>query len=195
MRLLLVRHAAHDLDGRAFAGRLPGLSINARGRTQALQLAARLAPERVDALYCSPQPRTRQTAAPIGARLGLSAAVAPEFDEIDFGDWTGRAFDELRREQPGPWQAWVQRRGSACAPGGEAFAAVQRRALAGVQRLQRTHATGCVLVVSHGDVIKSVLAHFLGMSLDRLESFAIDCASLSELALGEDWAQVRRVNG
>jgi broad specificity phosphatase PhoE len=131
---------------------------------------------------------------PLARRLGLPIAVAPEFDEIDFGDWTGRAFDELQREQPQRWQAWVQRRGSATAPGGEAFAAVQQRALAGVQRLRRAHAGGSALVVSHGDVIKSVLAHFLGMSLDALESFTIDCASVSEVALGERWAQVKCVN-
>lgn len=194
MRLLLVRHAAHDLAGRALAGRMPGLSINEQGRAQAQALAAWLARERIEALYSSPQPRTSQTAAPLARRLGLPIEAASEFDEIDFGDWTGRSFDELRTQDAERWDGWVHRRSTATPPGGEAFAAVQRRALAGVERLRRLHAGRTVAVVSHGDVIKSVLAGCLGLSLDHLERFDIGCASLSELHAGDGWARVARVN-
>ena len=194
MRLLLVRHAAHDLAGRALAGRMPGLSINAQGREQAQALASGLSSEGIAAIYSSPQPRARETVAPLAARLGLAVEIAPEFDEIDFGDWTGRSFDEVRDHDPAAWQRWVDRRSTATPPGGEAFADMQRRALAGVERLQGLHPEQTVLVASHGDVIKAVLAGVLGLSLDHLERFDIACASLSVLQAGSGWAQVERIN-
>lgn len=194
MRLLLVRHAAHDLAGRAFAGRLPGLGINEAGQAQAQALVPVLQREQVHALASSPQPRAGQTAAPLAAQLGLAVELAPEFDEIDFGAWTGRSFDELRAEDVERWDAWVHRRSSAVVPGGEVFADVQRRALAGVERLRRKHPDRTVAVFSHGDVIKAALAGVLGLSLDHLERFEIGCASLSEVQAGDGWARVGRIN-
>ena len=62
----------------------------------------RLAGSAVRALYSSPRERARDTAAPIAARLGVPVEIAPELDEIDFGDWTNRAFAEL--EELEPWR-------------------------------------------------------------------------------------------
>ena len=194
MRLLLVRHAAHDLAGRALAGRMPELSINEQGRVQAQTLASCLMAEDIAAIHSSPQPRARDTVAPLAQRLGLPVTIAPEFDEIDFGDWTGRSFDQVRDHDPAAWDQWVNRRSTARPPGGEAFVDVQRRALAGVERLRRSHPDQTLLVASHGDVIKAVLAGVLGLSLDHLERFDIGCASLSVLRAGVGWTQVERVN-
>lgn len=194
MRLLLVRHAAHDLAGRALAGRMPGLSINGQGRSQAEALASRLAPEGIAAVYSSPQPRACETAAPLASRLGLPVDIAPEFDEIDFGAWTGCSFDQVRDQHPAAWSEWVDRRSAATPPGGEAFADMQRRALAGMDRLRMSHPQQSLVVVSHGDVIKAVLAGVLGLSLDHLERFDIACASVSVLHAGDGWAQVERIN-
>jgi probable phosphoglycerate mutase len=191
---LLVRHAAHDWLGRGLAGRLPGVGLNAAGRAQARELVQRLAPQPLQALYSSPQQRTRETAQPLAEARGLQVAIEPAFDEIDFGDWTGRGFDELRALGE-PWQQWCERRGSARPPGGEAFADVPRRALAGLRRLRQAHPAGPVAVVSHGDVIKATLAAILGLSLDHLERFEIAPAAVSVVALGADWAQVQLVNG
>jgi broad specificity phosphatase PhoE len=191
---LLVRHAAHDWLGRGIAGRLPGVGLNGEGREQAQALVWRLAAVPMQAIYSSPQQRTRETAQPLAAHLGLEVGIDAAFDEIDFGDWTGRTFAELQA-QPQAWQHWVDRRGSAQPPGGEPFAKVPQRALAGLERLRQAHPEGQVLVVSHGDVIKAALANCLGMSLDGLERFEIAPASISIVAMGEGWRQVRLVNG
>jgi probable phosphoglycerate mutase len=191
---LLVRHAAHDWLGRGFAGRLPDVHLNAEGRRQAQALVQRLAGERIDAVYSSPQPRTRETAEPLAAARSLPVAIEPAFDEIDFGAWTGLTFEQVRAAGAA-WQGWVDRRGSAQPPGGERFAEVPRRAMAGLQRLVCEHPDGQVLVVSHGDVIKSVVASALGLSLDHLERFDIAPVSVSVLAMGEGWARVESLNG
>ena len=92
---LLVRHAAHDWLGRGIPGRLPGVALNAQGRVQAEALAERLLAADIGAIYSSPQLRARETAAPLAARLRLQVGLAGEFDEVDFGDWTGPEFDTL----------------------------------------------------------------------------------------------------
>lgn len=191
---LLVRHAAHDWLGRGLAGRLPGVSLNADGRRQAEALVGRLAAVPLAAVCSSPQQRTLETARPLASARGLQVQVEPGFDEVDFGHWTGCSFDALRA-QGEAWRHWCERRGSAQPPGGEPFAGVPLRALAAMDRLRARHPEGQVAVLSHGDVIKAVLAACLGMSLDDLERLEIAPASVSIVAMGEGWRQVRLVNG
>ena len=90
-RLVLVRHGAHDMAGVALAGRLPHVSLNVEGRAQASSVARALAGAGIAALYSSPQRRTRETAVAIALDLVLAVLEAAEFDEFDFGDWTGRS--------------------------------------------------------------------------------------------------------
>jgi broad specificity phosphatase PhoE len=192
-RFLLVRHGDHDLLGRALAGRAP-VCLNERGRVQAAQLVQRLAATPPHAIYCSPQLRARETAEPLAARAGLPMQVDPAFDEIDFGRWTGLSFERLRDEGES-WRTWVERRSIACPPGGEPFAMACQRAMAGIERLQRLHPEETLLLVSHGDIVKAILASFLGMSLDHLQRFEIEPASLSVVLAGAGWYQVKLVNG
>lgn len=191
---LLARHADHDWVGRGFAGRMPGVHLNEKGRRQAETLIARLRDVPLAAIYCSPQPRTQQTAQPLAQARGLLVQVDAAFDEIDFGAWTGRTFDEVRQHGEA-WTHWVERRASAQPPDGERFADVPRRAMAGLRRLVQAHPEGHVLVVSHGDVLKSIVAACLGMSLDDLERFDIAPASLTVLAMGEDLHKLQLLNG
>ncbi len=189
---LLVRHADHDWVGRGFAGRLPDVSLNVRGREQARELVARLRAQPIDAIYCSPQPRTQQTAQPLAAARGMEIQVEAAFDEVDLGDWQGCTFQEVRDQEA--WREWLERRSTARPPGGEAFADVPKRAMAGLRTLVGRHPDRYVLVVSHGDVIKAMIASCLGLSLDLLEGFDVAPASVSVLAMGEGWSQLRLLN-
>lgn len=189
----LLRHASHDWLGRGIAGRLAGVELNAQGRREAEALVPRFDGVPLDAIYCSPQPRTQQTAEPLARARRLQAAVAPAFDEVDMGEWQGQRFEDLRA-LGAPWQHWVERRSSAQPPGGEAFSGVGVRAMAGLRELQARHPGQHVLVVSHGDVLKSIVALALGLSLDNLERFDIAPASVTHLALGDGWQQLKLLN-
>jgi len=189
---LLVRHAAHDWLGRGLAGRMGDVSLNAQGWLQAEALAGRLEGRPIHAIYSSPQPRTTQTVAAVAGRRRLKVNVMPAFDEIDFGDWTGREFASLEGDPQ--WREWNEHRGSALVPGGEAFTDVQQRAVHGIEDLRVRHPERTVLVVSHGDVIKAIVATALGMSLDLLERFEISPASVSVLEAGEGWVQLKVMN-
>ncbi|QJW83667.1 histidine phosphatase family protein [Ramlibacter terrae] len=123
---VLLRHASHDWLGRGTAGRLPNVSLNAKGRAEAQQLEARFASFPLAAICASPQPRTQQTVQPLAASRGMPVGIEPALDEIDFGAWMGLRFEDLRGSAG--WDQWVNHRGAACPPGGEPFAGVPQRA-------------------------------------------------------------------
>jgi broad specificity phosphatase PhoE len=168
--------------------------LNGQGELQARDLVRRVGHVDLRAIYSSPQPRARATAQPLAEARTLPVTILDEFDEIAFGDWVGLTFEQLEREHQRGWRDWVERRSRAQVPGGEAFGAVRDRAMSGVQRLARAHPDGPVLVVSHGDVIKAIVATVLGMSLDALESFDVDCVSVTTLDCGGGWMKLRQLN-
>jgi broad specificity phosphatase PhoE len=193
--LLLVRHASHDWLGRGVAGRMPGVAMNDQGSREAKALIARLEHRPAHAIYSSPMQRAQETAAPLATARGLTVVTDDELSEIDFGEWTGLGFDELERQHRERWRIWCEHKAIAAAPGGEAFADVQRRVMARLEHLRRIHPSETVLLFSHGDVIKAAIAGFLGLPLDHVERFEIAPASVSIVETGTDWFQVRLVNG
>jgi len=187
----LVRHASYALLDNALGGRAPH-PLSEGGRLQAARLANVFAGQAIAAIVSSPVERARETASVLAARLERKLEIEPDFAEIDFGPWTGARFVDL---QPDPaWQAWNAFRSSAGVPGGETMLAVQARAVAGIMRLARLHPDADLVVVSHADVVKAVLAHFMGSPLDLLRRFEIAPASISRLMLFEADAKVLAIN-
>ena len=190
--VLLVRHAAHDLLGRRLAGRLPGVGLNPAGGQQSRQLAGRLAAQPLDAVYSSPLERARETAEPIAAAQGLEVRTSEAFTELDFGEWTGKTFEDLEGDPR--WHRFNAARSSARPPGGELMLEVQRRTLDELALLRERHPDGRVLVVSHADTIRAALVHALGMPLDLFWRLEVDPASVSALRLDPASARVSRLN-
>ena len=189
----LVRHGAHDELGRILSGRASDVGLNRAGFEQARLLAGNLMNAGIASLETSPQRRTRQTAEVLGAALSLPVQVVPALDEIDFGAWAGQSFAAL---DPDPaWRRWNAERATAPTPGGETMAAAVRRAMHHLDRLAGS-ARGPVLCVSHCDIIRGVVAHCLGLSLDNILRFEVSPASICWLKPdGQGGAQVLTVNG
>jgi probable phosphomutase (TIGR03848 family) len=190
--LLLVRHAMCDPVGRLLAGRAPGVHLNAEGRAQAERLAERLGGLELDGIYTSPLERALETAEPIARRTGCSVEPLAAFTELEFGAWTGCTLAELDGDPV--WRRFNAQRSVARPPGGESMLEVQARAVAGLEALRRRHPDGRALVVSHGDVIRSVVAHLAGIPLDLFQRLEISPASVTVVELGEEQVLVRGVN-
>lgn len=188
----MVRHAVHDRVGSVLCGRMPGVTLGEEGRRQAARLADRFSHARVVAVHTSPLERAHQTAKPIAARLGLPVRPCPAIVEIDYGAWTGRSFAEVRDDPA--WRSWNERRGEATPPGGEPMRAVQARAVAAMDRLRAEHPEDGVLLVSHGDVIKAIVAWCLRLPLDAHARFEIAPASVSVLVAWDAGAKLLSLN-
>jgi len=187
---LFIRHGAHDYLGRAIAGRKAGVHLNELGQRQAEQLPQKLSLLPIDAIYSGPLERVRETAEPLCNARGIQLQIDEAFTEVRVGEWEDRPFTELANEPL--WKRFNSFRSSTCATDGELMLEVQARAIRKLNELREQHRF--VVIVTHGDVVRAVMAHFLGMHLDLFFRIEIDPASLSLLELGDDFAVVRLLN-
>jgi probable phosphoglycerate mutase len=189
----LVRHAAHDNVGGYLAGRMEGVRLGAAGQAQALTLAGRMAREPLAAICSSPRERTLETAKPISIACGVEKiAICHELDEIDFGAWSGKTFEELNGDAA--WRMWNDQRQSARTPSGETMQAVQQRVVALMDMLRQTTQNKCVALISHADVIKAAVCRVLGLQLGDCFRFDIEPASITTIVYGDWGSKLIRLN-
>lgn len=180
---MLIRHGVTGATGTRLGGRTPA-PLSDRGRRQADAVARRLARSGTTfaAVHASPVVRALETAAPIADRLDLEVEETRGVAEFDYGEWTDRTLKQVRRTNA--WR-WVQRTPSRFTfPGGESFRQAQQRAVDAVEELVvRYTDRQNVVVVSHADVIKALVAHHAGVPLDLFQRLVISPASLTVLAV------------
>ncbi|WP_165068969.1 histidine phosphatase family protein [Marisediminicola senii] len=188
--VILVRHGRTTANASGvLAGRTAGVRLDGVGRAQAARTAERLSVVPLAAVVSSPLERCRQTARAILERQDGTPPAPTErgITECDYGDWQGRTLTDLAKE---PLWATVQSQPSAVVfPGGESMAAMQARSVSAIRRLdaaiEAQHGAAAVWVaVSHGDIIKSILADALGMHLDLFQRISVSPASVSIIRYG-----------
>ena len=162
-RLLLLRHAApkQEVRGRCYGTLDIGLS--ARGQRHAQLLARTLDRIPLAAVYTSPRLRAVETAAPLAAVHGLTPVTDEGLCEIDFGDFEGRSYDEIERSHPELYRQWMETPTLVQFPGGESYASLRVRALDAMEAIRARHAGATAAVVSHGGVLRAMLADCLSM--------------------------------
>ena len=183
--VILLRHGRTTANASGtLAGRLPGVGLDDVGTVQAADAAGRLAAVPLAAVVTSPLERCRQTARAVTGTHPVPPPVVTDhgLTECDYGEWQGRALKELAREKL--WAAVQGQPSSVTFPGGESLAAMQARAVSAVRRrdadIEDEHGAGAVWVaVSHGDIVKAVLADALGMHLDLFQRIHVDPGSVS----------------
>lgn len=179
-QLVLVRHATCTQMDEILLGRRVDAALDRHGVRQARALAEALA-DRVPAplVYSSPRRRARQTAAAIAARCGIRTRVRSELDEVDFGGWAGRSFTELEHDPA--WRKWNTQRAGAHTPTGETIASVQARVLSLLEALVRQAPCTSIVLVTHAEVICSIVIHCMQLTPDHYDRITIDPASITML--------------
>lgn len=183
--VILVRHGRTTANATGvLAGRQNGVKLDDIGREQAERAAQRLSGVQLAAVVTSPLERCRQTARAILAAQSTPPRTATErgINECDYGSWQGRSLKDLAKDKL--WKTVQAQPSAAAFPDGESMAGMQFRAVSAIRRLDKAvedeHGPGAVWVaVSHGDVIKAVLADALGMHLDLFQRLHVDPASCS----------------
>ena len=164
MRLYLIRHSLTPETGKRLSSLDPDISLSAQGQTIADQLGEFLAPVPLDAIYTSPHQRCRQTASAVAKGRGIRPRLDRAFIEADYGKWLGRPLKSLYRLKA--WQDLMANASRFRFPDGETLHEVQGRAVAGVEALAAKHPDEAIAVATHGDIVKVILAHYLGTPLD-----------------------------
>lgn len=193
--VLLIRHGRTTANATGvLAGWTPGITLDDRGREQARALADRLADVPVSTAVVSPLERTQETADII---LAGRDAVARHLDdrvgECHYGAWTGLPLKQLARDPL--WKVVQSHPSAAVFPEGESLPAMQHRAVSCVREWNRALGPNSVYaVVSHGDVIKAILADALGLHLDHFQRISVDPCSLSVVRYTDQRPFVERMN-
>jgi probable phosphomutase (TIGR03848 family) len=192
--LVLVRHAENDwVKSGKLAGWTPEVHLNDEGKRQADLLGQRLATARLQEIYSSPLERATETATAIISHYPSKALHIEEaLGEAHYGRWTGESLRKLARTRL--WQVVQTHPSRAQFPGGEALLEMQARALSAIERIADAYPHGVVAVVSHGDVIKSIVAHYAGMHLDMFQRLMIAPASMSVVHLGRHGPVIMSMN-
>lgn len=188
----MVRHAtcAHIDD--TLLGRAVDAPLDAGGERQAEALAARLRSEAPLRVECSPRRRTLQTAQAIADGAHCEMRIAPPLDELDFGEWSGRTFAQLERDHG--WRRWNEDRDQARTPAGIGIAMLQASVNHYLATLAGTCRGATLVLVTHAEIIRSIVLHCLGAPASDYPRFAIDPASITRLSFDANGARVETVN-
>ncbi len=181
-RLVFLRHAHSSAnDAGILSGQLPGVSLSTKGKKQAAQLVERIGSSNFDSVRISPLQRCEETITPwLNSKYSKGIKTYQIDDaliEMDYGSWSGRKLSSLSREKL--WKEIQNRPSTVQFPQGERMRAMQKRALSSVFASIEEKKNGTHLFVSHGDVLKAIVASLLKMKLDDFQSLVIDPASLT----------------
>ena len=184
MRMVLIRHAHSEANAAGIlSGRLPNVHLSEKGLAQSEQLAVRLGNFTVSNLRISPMERCFETISPwinsivMPNNPRFEPIIDEELTEVDYGLWSGKKLSILSKNKL--WKTVQESPSRMYFPKGEGIAQMQCRAMTSVHQAVSSKAKGSAVIVSHGDVIKSIVASALGMHLDEFQRIVIDPASIS----------------
>ncbi len=168
MELHLIRHGQTDWNEERRVQGQSESQLTALGVEQARSLAQRIADLHLDIVYCSSSLRTRQTAEHLFADRDIAIRYLDSLREIALGPWEGTLYDDLQASDPDSYRHFWEEPHLFAVDGAETFYQLQDRAVAAVHQLADEHPGKRVAVVSHGALIKTVLAHTESLPMSQL---------------------------
>ena len=193
-KIILIRHAQSTANAAGvLSGQLPNVHLSKSGQEQAERLAERLGKLTISQVQVSPMDRCSETLAPWLAKYGKGVTVIsePNLIEVDYGKWSGKKLATLSRAKL--WRKVQGQPSSVTFPEGESLAQMQVRAMQTVHDFFSSDLE-MTIMVSHGDVIKAIVASSMGMHLDDFQRIVIDPASISILESNGGSIRLARLN-
>ena len=193
-KIVLIRHAHSTANAAGvLSGQLPNVHLSKSGLEQAERLAERLGKLTIAQVQVSPMDRCLETLAPWLAKYAKNVNVItePNLVEVDYGKWSGKKLATLSRAKL--WRKVQGQPSAVTFPEGESLAQMQVRAMKTVHDFFETDLE-LTIMVSHGDVIKAIVASSLGMHLDDFQRIVIDPASITILESNGGAIRLTRLN-
>jgi broad specificity phosphatase PhoE len=193
-RLFLLRHAEVDTRyHRTFGGRID-MDLSPRGQEQANALAKYLKSRNFTAIYASPMKRVEQTLLPTLADRATTPVILPGLREVDFGDWTGLTWEQVKEKFDHSAYDWLNQLELDAIPNAESGKTFRARVEPCVQQILRDHPGQSVAVACHGGTIRMILSIMLGLPFSQMALFEIEYASLSEIQCSPHKTEIHLLN-
>lgn len=194
-KILLTRHGhVQGIKPERFRGREP-LDLTARGRAEAVAVAQRIAGTfRPAFIYNSPMGRCVETAAVIGKACGVAAKTWEELNDLDYGAWQFKSFDDARAEDPELFAAWLATPQRVRFPNGEALQDLAARAANALRMVGTLHPNDTIVLVGHDSVNRVLLLGFLDLPLSAYWRLDQAPCCLNEIDSDGDRVCIRRIN-
>jgi broad specificity phosphatase PhoE len=193
-RLLLIRHGeVEQRYQKKFGGRID-MDLSPLGRRQARILAQYLRGKTIDAIYTSPMQRVLQTLAPTLKQGRLKPTVMPGLREVDFGDWSGLGLLTVRDRFHFPVHEWLEQIEQTGAPHGENGKMFRARVEPCLREIIANNRGRTVAIFCHGGVIRMLLSILLELPLPKTNSFEVEYAGLTQVALHPYLTEVELLN-
>ena len=193
-KIVLIRHAHSTANAAGvLSGQIPNVHLSKSGQEQAERLAERLGKLTISQVQVSPMDRCTETLAPWLSKYGKNVTVLtePNLIEVDYGKWSGKKLSTLSRAKL--WRKVQGQPSAVTFPEGESLAQMQVRAMKTVHDFFASDLE-LTIMVSHGDVIKAIVASSMGMHLDDFQRIVIDPASITILESNGGAIRLTRLN-
>jgi len=195
-KIYLVRHGRTPANEKGIlAGRTKGIFLDDTGIKQAEAVAKSLSQIRFKKIIVSPMERCQQTTKIIitGMDKTPKPVIESGINECDYGDWSNKKLSSLRSKPL--WKTIQEKTSLVQFPNGEKMNQMLTRVKNAIfEHALKLKSDENLLVVSHGDPIRSFIADCLGIHLDNFQRITIDPCSVSVVIISNDNVQVVSVN-
>ena len=193
--LWLIRHPEPEAGAEGLCYGSLDWNLSERGLLQARAIAGALRKELLAAIYTSPRRRCTQAAEILAAGYTCPVETLEPLRELDFGEFEGRRYEEIEESHPALYRQWMESPTGVQFPGGESFAAMRVRVLAAAAALRARHEDESIALVTHGGVIRIILADALGIPPEHIFRLAQRYAAINLVRYFGDAPLVELVNG
>jgi broad specificity phosphatase PhoE len=193
-RLLLVRHAEVEESYHKIFGGQIDMTLSPRGHEQAETLAKFLRGKKIDAIYASPMKRVQQTLAPFLKNGAPAQTILPALREVHFGDWTGLNWEQVCERFQLHTTEWLDHIERGLAPNGESGPQFRARVEPCLREIIKRHPGETAGIFCHGGVVRMILSILLELPLPKTNSFEVEYASITQVALHPQLAEVELLN-
>lgn len=193
-KLYLVRHGETDWNRENRCQGCIDIELNNYGIEQAKASAEYLSNEKIDIVFSSNLKRAYKSAEYIAEKLNLSVIENSALNEINFGEWEGLTFEEMRHRTDYDYNMWKTQPNKAVIPGEGTLEAISERAMSFVNKIIDENSGKNILVVSHGAILKVIILSLLNISFEAYNKFYITNSSVSVLTLDKERNYINVLN-
>lgn len=187
MKITFIRHTSLDIAPDVCYGQ-SDVDVSTNFKKESKQLKKKLQKYQINRLYTSPLQRCLKLAFEIN--IG-NPIVDDRLKELNFGSWEMLTWDEIPRDN---FDRWASDYANLAPPQGETFSELQKRGVEFINDLKKKHQGEHIAVVSHGGMIRAILAHTLEIPLKSLFRFTVDHASMTTFDFSHEVPKIKYVN-